>query len=64
MQQPERPKIISLADDEQGMRDILTYEVSREGSDVMTAESGAVPVVAAETRRWDRLLDRSATGWR
>jgi DNA-binding response OmpR family regulator len=64
MQQLERPRRILLADDEQGMRGILMYALSREGFDVMTAESGAVAVVAAKTQRWDRLSDRSATGRR
>jgi DNA-binding response OmpR family regulator len=44
---------VLVIDDEQGMRDMLTFELSREGYEVDTAENGATALRTASDKTYD-----------
>ncbi|MHB8878760.1 MAG: sigma-54-dependent transcriptional regulator, partial [Myxococcaceae bacterium] len=44
---------VLVIDDEPGMREMLSYELSQEGFEVETAESGMAAVEAVKRRRFD-----------
>lgn len=45
--------IVLVVDDEPGMRDMLSYELSQDGFDVETAENGTAAVEAMKRRKFD-----------
>jgi CheY-like chemotaxis protein len=54
--QPTVSRSLLVVDDEQGMRDMLLYELSEQGFDVIAVAGGREAIAAATRRRFDLVL--------